>query len=90
MAAGRYIQITPDRQALGKVGLAVADLQEILAAAVGGMNLTEVVEGRERYPVSLRYTPETRDSVARLRQLPIVVDTAGIQVALGEVARVAM
>ena len=88
VAAGRYIQIVPDRKALGKVGLAVADLQEILAAALGGMNLTEVVEGRERYPVSLRYTPETRDSVALLRQLPIVVDSAGIQVALGEVARV--
>ncbi|HYN79208.1 MAG TPA: CusA/CzcA family heavy metal efflux RND transporter, partial [Lamprocystis sp. (in: g-proteobacteria)] len=90
VAAGRYIQIVPDRKALGKVGLAVADVQEILAAAVGGMNLTEVVEGRERYPVSLRYTPETRDSVARLRELPIVVDSSGIQVALGEVARVAV
>jgi len=90
VALGRYVEITPDRRALGKVGLTVADLQEILAAAVGGMNLTEVVEGRERYPVSLRYSAESRDSVARLGELPIVVDAGGAQVALGEVARVAV
>jgi Cu(I)/Ag(I) efflux system membrane protein CusA/SilA len=52
------------------------------------MNLTEVVEGRERYPVSLRYTAERRDSVARLRGLPIIVNGSGLQVALEEVARV--
>ncbi len=90
VAIGRYVEITPDRQALGKVGLTVADLQEILAAAVGGMNLTEIVEGRERYPVSLRYSAESRDSVARLGELPIVADAGGAQVALGEVARVAV
>lgn len=88
VSAGRYVKITPDRMAMGKVGLTVADTEEIVASAVGGMNLTEVVLGRERYPVNLRYTPESRDSVAKLRQLPIVTDTRGTQVPLEAVARV--
>ena len=88
VAAGRYVRITPDRMAMGKVGLTVTDTEEIIASAVGGMNLTEVVLGRERYPVNLRYTPDTRDSVAKLRQLPIVTDTRGTQVPLEDVASI--
>ncbi len=88
VSAGRYIKITPDRMAMGRVGLSVADTQEIVASAVGGMNLTEVVEGRERYPVSLRYTSDTRDSVESLRRLPIVIDTRGTQVQLADLASV--
>jgi copper/silver efflux system protein len=88
VSSGRYIKITPDRMAMGKVGLTVADTEEIVASAVGGMNLTEVVEGRERYPVNLRYTPATRDSVEKLKRLPIVTDTRGSQVPLEAVARV--
>jgi Cu(I)/Ag(I) efflux system membrane protein CusA/SilA len=88
VSAGRYVRITPDRMAMGKVGLTVTDTEEIIASAVGGINLTEVVLGRERYPVNLRYTPDTRDSVAKLRQLPIVTDTRGTQVPLEAVARV--
>ena len=88
VSSGRYIKITPDRMAMGKVGLTVADTEEIVASAVGGMNLTEVVEGRERYPVNLRYTPDTRDSVEKLKRLPIVTDTRGSQVPLEAVARV--
>ena len=88
VSAGRYIKVTPDRLAMGKFGLSVADTQEIVASAVGGMNLTEVVEGRERYPVSLRYTAATRDSVESLRRLPIVIDTRGTQVQLADVAQV--
>jgi len=88
VSAGRYINVTPDRMAMGKVGLTVTGTQEIVAGAVGGMNLTEVVEGRERYPVSLRYTADTRDSVESLKRLPIVTDTAGTQVTLEDVARI--
>jgi Cu(I)/Ag(I) efflux system membrane protein CusA/SilA len=88
VSAGRYVKITPDRMAMGKVGLTVTDTQEIVASAVGGMNLTEVVEGRERYPVNLRYTPDTRDSVEKLKRLPIVTDTRGTQVPLEAVAKV--
>ena len=88
VSAGRYIKITPDRMAMGTVGLTVTDTQQIVASAVGGMNLTEVVEGRERYPVSLRYTPDARDSVEKLKRLPIVTDARGTQVPLEAVARV--
>ncbi len=88
VSAGRYIKITPDRTAMATVGLTVADTQEIVASAVGGMSLTEVVEGRERYPVSLRYTPDARDSVEKLKGLPIVVDSRGTQVPLESVASV--
>ena len=88
VSAGRYIKITPDRMAMGRVGLTAADTQEIVASAVGGMNLTEVVEGRERYPVNLRYTPDARDSVEKLKRLPIVTDTRGTQVPLDAVANV--
>ncbi|MFZ0790691.1 MAG: CusA/CzcA family heavy metal efflux RND transporter, partial [Chromatiaceae bacterium] len=88
VSAGRYIKITPDRTAMATVGLTVADTQEIVASAVGGMNLTEVVEGRERYPVNLRYTADTRDSVEALKRLPIVADARGTQVPLEAVAAV--
>ena len=88
VSAGRYIEVAPDRMAMGKVGLTVTDTQAIVASAVGGMNLTEVVEGRERYPVNLRYTPDTRDSVEKLKRLPIVVDSSGTQVPLEAVARI--
>ena len=88
VSAGRYIEVIPDRMAMGKVGLTVTDTQAIVASAVGGMNLTEVVEGRERYPVNLRYTPDTRDSVEKLKRLPIVVDSSGTQVPLEAVARI--
>lgn len=88
VSAGRYVQITPDRMAMGKVGLTITDAEEIIASAAGGMNLTEVVEGRERYPVNLRYTASTRDSVEKLKVLPIVTDSRGTQVPLADVARV--
>ncbi len=88
VSAGRYVKITPNRFAMGMVGLTVMDLQEIVASAVGGMNLTEVVEGRERYPVNLRYPSETRDSVEKLKRLPLLVDSRGTQVPLGDIARV--
>jgi Cu(I)/Ag(I) efflux system membrane protein CusA/SilA len=88
VSAGRYVKITPDRMSMGKVGLTVTDTAQIVASAVGGMNLTEVVDGRERYPVNLRYTPDARDSVERLKRLPIVTDNQGSQVPLEDVARI--
>ena len=88
-AGGRYIDIDIDRKAAARFGLNVADVQEVVAAAIGGMNVTETVEGLERYPVNLRYPREVRDSVADIRQLPIVTPT-GAHVPLGAVAKVAV
>ena len=69
VSAGRYSR-SPRALRHGPVGLTVMDVQEIIATAVGGMNLTEVVDGRERYPVNLRYPPEARDSVRSLALAP--------------------
>jgi len=69
---GRYIDITIDRYNAGQQLFNVGDLQQIISTAVGGMNITETVEGRERYPVNIRYPYDIRNSISKLRDLPIV------------------
>ncbi len=87
VAGGRYLDIAIDRSAAARLGLNVGDVQEIINTAVGGMNVTETVEGLERYPVNLRYPQAVRDSLERLRALPIVTPT-GAAVPLSQVAEV--
>jgi len=87
VAGGRYIEIRPDRLAAARVGLNVSDINSIVAAAIGGINITETVEGLERYPVNIRFPREQRDDVQKLRELPIVTPT-GAQVPLEQVAEV--
>ncbi len=85
VAGGRYVDVDIDRQRASRFGLNVSDLQDIVRSAVGGMNVTETVEGRERYPVNLRYPQRVRDSVEQLRLLPIVTPR-GARIALADVA----
>ncbi|HWU69238.1 MAG TPA: efflux RND transporter permease subunit, partial [Stenotrophobium sp.] len=87
VAGGRYIDIDIDRARAARLGLNISDVQDVVRTAIGGMNVTETVEGLERYPVNLRYPRDWRDSVTALRQLPIVT-ARGSQVVLGDVARV--
>ncbi|MFA7594167.1 MAG: efflux RND transporter permease subunit [Thiohalobacteraceae bacterium] len=87
VVGGRYVMVDIDRVAASRVGLNVADVQEIVRTAVGGMNVTETVEGLERYPVNLRYPRDVRDSLTTLRLLPIVTPS-GEEVALADVAAV--
>ncbi len=87
VAGGRYVVVDIDRLAASRFGLNIADVQDIVATAVGGMNVTESVEGLERYPVNLRYTRDVRDSLTKLRNLPIVTPQ-GADITLGDVARV--
>jgi Cu(I)/Ag(I) efflux system membrane protein CusA/SilA len=87
VAGGRYIEIRPDRLAAARVGLNIADINEVVAAAVGGINVTQTVEGLERYPLNLRFPREARNDVEKLRALPLVAPT-GAQVPLGQVAAV--
>ncbi len=87
VAGGRYVEIRPDRLAAARVGLNVSDINQIVAAAVGGINVTRTVEGLERYPVNIRFPREQRDDVQKLRELPIVTPT-GAQVPLAQVAEV--
>jgi len=87
VAGGRYIDIVPDRVAAARYGLNIDDLSLVIAAAVGGINITQTVEGLERYPVNLRFPRERRDSVEKLRALPLVTPT-GAQIPLAQVASV--
>ncbi len=87
IASGRYINVDIDRFAAARYGLNVADVQEVVSGAIGGENIGEVVDGRARYPINLRYPREVRDTLDRLIALPIVTEN-GLRLTLGEVARV--
>jgi len=89
VSGGRYIDITTDRAAAARYGMDVADIQRVVATAIGGMTLTQTIEGLERYPVNIRYPRDLRDSVENLRELPVIIDS-GAAVPLGELARIAI
>jgi Cu(I)/Ag(I) efflux system membrane protein CusA/SilA len=80
-----YIEIKLNRRNMARYGITVADLQEVISAAIGGMSLTTTVEGRERFPVRLRYPRELRNDPEALSRL-IVPAATGAQIPLGEVA----
>jgi Cu(I)/Ag(I) efflux system membrane protein CusA/SilA len=89
VAGGRYINVEIDRKAAARFGLNITDVQEVVAMAVGGDNVTTTVEGLERYPVNLRYPQDVRDSIERLADLPIIT-REGPRIPLGQVARVSV
>ena len=74
LTGGRYIDVDVDRHAAARFGLSVADVQAVVSTAIGGDNVGEVVQGRERYPVNVRYPREIRDSLEGLRRLPFVTE----------------
>ncbi|NEU14322.1 efflux RND transporter permease subunit [Methylobacterium sp. BTF04] len=85
---GYFLDITPDREVLGRYGLTVGDVQDVIAMALGGESVTNTVEGRERYSVNVRYPRAFRSnpqSIASEVQVPI---PSGGTVPLGEVAKV--
>lgn len=87
VAGGRYLTVDIDRINAARLGLNINDIQDIVRTAVGGMNVTETVEGLERYPINIRYPHELRDSLEQIRLLPIVTP-AGARIPLGDVATV--
>ena len=89
LTGGRYIDIDIDRSAAARVGLNVADVQSIVSAAIGGETIGETIEGRRRFPISVRYPRELRDSVQKLRDLPVLTP-GGAQLTLGSVAKIAV
>ncbi len=87
VAGGRYIKVDIQRAKAARYGLNIADIQQVVATAIGGMNVTKTVEGLERYPVNLRYPQDYRNSPEQLSLLPIVTPN-GQRITLGDVANV--
>ena len=85
LTGGRYIDVDIDRERAARYGLNIADVQSIVSSAIGGDNIAETVEGLERFPINLRYPREIRDSLEKLRDLPVLTDR-GAQIRLGDVA----
>ncbi|MDZ4729908.1 MAG: CusA/CzcA family heavy metal efflux RND transporter [Xanthomonadales bacterium] len=85
VAGGRYVTVDIRRDQASRYGLNINDVQDIVATAIGGMNVTETVEGLERYPVNLRYPRQYRDSLEKLWDLPVVTPI-GQQIPLSAVA----
>ena len=87
VAGGRYIKVDIQREKAARYGLNIADVQQVVATAIGGINVTQTVEGLERYPVNLRYPQDYRNSPEQLSLLPIVTPS-GARIALSDVANV--
>lgn len=87
LVSGRYIDIQINRAQAARYGLNINDIQTVITTAVGGENVTETIEGLERYPVNIRYPREWRDSLQKLQDLPIIT-AQGETVPLSSVAEV--
>ena len=87
VSGGRYIEIVPDRLAAARFGLNISDIQTVIGSAVGGTNITQTVEGLERYPINLRYPRHVRDNIDKLMALPIVTPN-GAHIPLARVASI--
>ncbi len=85
VTSGNFVDIVPRRADLARHGLTIDALQSVITSAVGGENVTTTIEGRERYPVNVRYPRELRDDVPRLRRV-LVPTPSGAQVPLEQVA----
>ncbi|MDB5709862.1 MAG: cation transporter, partial [Sphingomonas bacterium] len=85
LTGGRYIDVKIDRAAAGRYGLNIADVQSVVSGAIGGETVGETVEGLARYPISVRYPRELRDSVSALQALPVLTPSLQ-QITLGTVA----
>jgi copper/silver efflux system protein len=85
---GYYLEISPDRPALARYGMAVQDVQDAIATALGGQTVTTTVEGRQRFAVNMRYPRDLRDNPKTISDDILVAMPAGGAVPLGEVATV--
>ncbi|MEE9231143.1 MAG: CusA/CzcA family heavy metal efflux RND transporter [Acidobacteriota bacterium] len=86
---GNYLDFRIDRSAAARYGLVVDDVQEVIQSAIGGMNVSWTVEGLERYPISVRYPRELRDSLERIGDI-LVATPGGAQIPLRQVATLEM
>ena len=89
LTGGRYIDVNINRGRADRYGLNVADVQSFVSSAIGGDNIGETIEGLERFPISVRYPRELRDSVEKLRDLSMLTER-GAQIRLGDVADISI
>ncbi|MEK7323408.1 MAG: efflux RND transporter permease subunit [Pseudomonadota bacterium] len=89
LTGGRYIDIKIDRDRAAGYGLNIADVQSIIAAAIGGENIGEIIEGRQRFPINLRYPREVRDSLEKIRELAVLTER-GVRLRLADIATIAV
>ena len=87
VAGGRYVKVDIQREKAARYGLNIADIQQVVSTAVGGMNVSQTVEGLERYPINLRYPQDYRNSPEQLAILPIITP-GGQRITLGDVSNV--
>jgi len=87
IGGGKYLDFDIDRNAAGRYGLKVGDVEDAIETAIGGMKVTQTLEGRERYPVRIRYARDFRSSLDDLRRV-LVATPSGAQVPLGELAAI--
>ena len=85
LAGGRYVDVNIHRDAAARFGMNIAEVQSVITSAVGGDNIGEMVEGLQRFPINMRYPREIRDSLEKLRSLPIVAES-GARLVLSDVA----
>jgi Cu(I)/Ag(I) efflux system membrane protein CusA/SilA len=86
---GYFLDFDIKREEAARYGLTVGDVQDVIKIAIGGMNITQTVEGRERYPVNIRYPRELRDNIEQLQRVLVPTPT-GTQIPLGSVADLRM
>ncbi|MDP3270778.1 efflux RND transporter permease subunit, partial [Limnobacter sp.] len=89
LTGGRYVDVDIDRDLAARYGMNISDIQSIISSAVGGMNIGETVEGLQRFPINVRYPRELRDSLTRLRALPIYTGS-GQRIVLSDVAKISI
>lgn len=87
VAGGRYIKADIDRDKAARYGLNIADVQQVITTAIGGMKVSQTVEGLERYPINIRYPQSYRDSVEKIRLLPLTTKD-NKRIALADVANI--
>jgi len=86
VSQGFYVNVEVDRPQAARYGLTVADIQQAVSSGMGGMNVAANIEGRERYPVNVRYDRDFRDSVEDLRRV-LIATPAGAQIPIEQVAK---
>jgi len=87
VAQGFYVNVDVNREEAARYGLTIADVQTAVSSGIGGQNIAENIEGRERYPINVRYQRDFRDNVDQMRRV-LIGTPSGAQVPLGQVAKI--